>query len=192
MILPNLLWKVYRCWSIFPEPRPPHCRHCPSWRSEWWAGRWGSWEGRARPHTRATAHRGGGDCTGTALRSAQQSIYSFSLPDFHTQSWREGLISVASEKLDGGYKEEGLAPQNNCGMYIFMRRFRYEFPHPYQEYDVKYRETLEDIGKTGFQVDGFVIKYKQTSYISWTEINITEITRYIDPYSYQWCQILIL
>ena len=40
------------------------------------------------------------------------------------------------------------------------------FPCPYQEYDVKYRETLEDIGKTGFQVDGFVIKYKQTSYIS--------------------------
>ena len=40
------------------------------------------------------------------------------------------------------------------------------FPDPYQEYDVKYRETLEDIGKTGFQVHGFVIKYKQTSYVS--------------------------
>ena len=40
------------------------------------------------------------------------------------------------------------------------------FPCPYQEYDVKYRETFEDIGKTRFQIHGFVIKYKQTSYIS--------------------------
>ena len=37
---------------------------------------------------------------------------------------------------------------------------------PYQEYDVKYRETLEDIGETGLQIHGFVIEYKETSYIS--------------------------